>query len=154
MHACMANEQRTYGGPRWRSATSSLRAPTAAAAWPARLAVEPVWSVAISGVTAAPARRGEHCEESGSGRREGGLGTEFELWLALRTFRRAEEVVAHPRPTEETNLAASSVNGGRIPIMGHHLASSLRARCGSQLFTVGDAQWDGGWSRRAGRSTV
>ena len=76
--------------------------------------------------------------------REGGLGTEFDLRLALRTFRRAEEVVARPRPTEELNLAASSVNGGRIPIVGHNLASSLRARCGSQLFTVGNGRWHAG----------
>lgn len=77
------------------------------------------------------------------------MGTEFELWLALRTFRRAEEVDARPRPTEESNLAASSMNGGRIPIVGHNLTSSLRARCGSQLFTVGHGRWHGGWSRRA-----
>ena len=78
------------------------------------------------------------------------MGTEFEVWLALRTFRRrAEEVDARPRPTEESNLAASSVNGGRIPIVGHNLASSLRARCGSQLFTVGNGRWHAGWSRRA-----
>ena len=77
------------------------------------------------------------------------MGTEFEVWLALHTFRRAEEVDARPRPTEESNLVASSVNGGRIPIVGHNLASSLRARCGSQMFTVGNGRWHAGWSRRA-----
>ena len=52
----------------------------------------------------------------GGGR--GQISHEFEVSRLLCTFRGAEEVVAHARPTGESNPAANGRTGGGIPIAG------------------------------------
>ena len=49
---------------------------------------------------------------------EGPKGAEFDAWRRLRTFRSAEEVGAHDRPTGGSNSAASGHAGGRTPVVG------------------------------------